>query len=426
MQSMNLPGSLQALEKPLGLPPSLTSHAEEIRQQDGLHHLRRSMHETSKLKENDVGIFQEGVELLRYEATEDDRAKLKHGTDRWSRFPSQQAAQNLYTQVIEIEGYLKSAAGSDELVKSKLKECESAIQVLSGSNRDLEEYVPSSRRTTLSFAVERASSDLRQQLNSVSQLESRRRKQATQLREKAKNDDINTVILAETARLERDSPMQKIEPAQFESLFSERLALYAPDKDALANETTLQATLTSSLTAANTAFTTARRGDTSTLFRERALQRLEAAYLKCKEILTNIATGRKFYNDLAKIVSRFRDDCQHFAHARRVEARQMETELSNAMSAMSLRQRDSLKDQKQREGLRESYSAKPHEGEVLTAPVPTRPEGAAPGMWRPEVGIKFAAAPPLQQGGGVVHHPAYPSTRGRGGEWDVSRGVRFG
>jgi programmed cell death 6-interacting protein len=32
LSSLNLPGSLQALEKPLGLPPSLTSHAEEIRQ----------------------------------------------------------------------------------------------------------------------------------------------------------------------------------------------------------------------------------------------------------------------------------------------------------------------------------------------------------------------------------------------------------
>lgn len=191
LQSLNLPGSLQALEKPLGLPPSLTAHAEEIRQQDGVHRLRRSMHETSKLKANDTSIYQEGVNLLRSEAAEDDRAKLKHGTDRWSRQSSQQAAEKLYAQVSEIDGYLKSAASSDDLVKGNLKECEDVLNVLSGSDRDIEEYVPSSRRAVMPPNVHYAAGELRSILNEVSRLESRRKKQIQKLREKAKQDDIS-------------------------------------------------------------------------------------------------------------------------------------------------------------------------------------------------------------------------------------------
>lgn len=191
LQSLNLPGSLQALEKPLGLPPSLTAHAEEIRQQDGLHRLRRSMHETSKLKANDTTIYQEGVEVLRSEAAEDDRAKLKHGTDRWSRQPSQQAAEKLYKQVSEIDGYLKSAASSDDVVKTKLKECEKVLNVLSGSDRDIEEYVPSSRRAVMPPNIQHAAGDLRNILNEVSQLESRRKRQIERLRDKAKQDHIS-------------------------------------------------------------------------------------------------------------------------------------------------------------------------------------------------------------------------------------------
>ena len=191
LQSLNLPGSLLALEKPLGLPPSLTAHAEEIRQQEGLHRLRRSMHETSKLKANDTAIYQEGIDLLRSEAAEDDRAKLKHGTDRWSRQPSQQAAEKLYAQVSEIDGYLKSSASTDELVKKKLKECENVLNVLSGSDRDIEEYVPSSRRAVMPPNVQDAAGDLRSMLNEVSRLESRRRKQVEKLRDKAKHDDIS-------------------------------------------------------------------------------------------------------------------------------------------------------------------------------------------------------------------------------------------
>ncbi|KAL2041235.1 hypothetical protein N7G274_006180 [Stereocaulon virgatum] len=431
LQSLNLPGSLQALEKPLGLPPSLISHAEEIRQQDGLHRLQRSMHETSKLRANDVAIYQEGVDLLRSEAAEDDRAKLKHGTDRWNRQPSQQAAEKLYAQVTQIDGYLKSASSSDDLVKAKLKDCEKVLQVLSGSDRDLEEFVPSSRRATMTSNVERAAHNLRNVLNEVSRLEARRKRQIEKVRDKAKRDDINEVILAETARLERDMPMQKIEPANFETLFEGRLERYDEDRKLITVESKEQDQLSAQLKEANTAFANARKGDSSTRDREQALQRLENAYLKYKEIVNNLNTGRKFYNDLANIVTRFRDGCKNFVYQRRAEAGQLESDLSDAVSALNLSQVTSLQDQKQRETLRSQYSTKAPSSEPLTAPTPTRaavqpppPTAPTPGIWNPEIGIKFGGAL-AQQPSGDMHNPAYPSTKTRG-QWDMNQGVRFG
>ena len=448
LQSLNLPGSLQALEKPLGLPPSLTSHAEEIRQQEGLHMLRRSKRETTTLRDNDAGMFKEGVEFLRSEAAEDDRAKMKHGTDRWTRPPSTRAGEKLYAQVNEIDGYLKSAASSDDLVKTKMKDCEKILQVLSGSDRDLEEYVPSSRRAAMPPSVERAAYDLRNNLNEVSRLESRRKKQIEKVREKAKFDDINQVILAETARLEREFPMQKIEPAQFENLFEDRLTRYDEDRKNITIGSDKQDLLSSQIKEANTAFINARVGDTSTREREQALQRLENAYTKYKEITANINTGRKFYNDLAKIVTRFRDECKDFAYQRRMEASSLETDLADSMSALNLSQTDHLHDQKQREGLRNQYSARAPKEEPLTAPLPTRanvqpppplPPSVGPSpaaLWSPEMGINFGGGPPAkaQQQNENAHNPAYPNTRargaavggGQGGQRDVSQGVRFG
>ena len=153
-----------------------------------------SIHEISKLKANDAALYKEGVELLRSEAAEDDRTKLKYGTDRWTRQPSHLAAEKLYAQVDEIDGYLKSAGNSDDLVKSKLKECESVLQVLSGNNRELEEYVPSSRKAAITPYVERVATDLRSALNEVSRLESKRRRLVQSLRDKAKADDISEGI----------------------------------------------------------------------------------------------------------------------------------------------------------------------------------------------------------------------------------------
>lgn len=193
LKSLNLPGSLQALEKPLGLPPGLVSHAEEIRQQDGLDRLYRSIDETAKLKEQDRAVYQEGVDLLHQEAAEDDRARRKYGTDRWSRPSSADAAPKLYAQVNEIDGYLKSAANSDQIVQSKIKDSESHIRLLSGTDHDLEQFVPSSRRVTMTTAVEREATNLRGCLNEVSRLESRRKRKIEALKAKARQDDISKI-----------------------------------------------------------------------------------------------------------------------------------------------------------------------------------------------------------------------------------------
>ena len=135
---------------------------------------------------------------------------------------------------------------------------------------------------------------------------------------------LGAALLAETARLEREFPMQKIEAIHFEDLFEKRLQLYDDDRIMVSDEKEEQEHVSTQLQEANTAFTNVRRGDTSTREREQALQRLENAYVAFKEIMSNLDTGRKFYNDLAKIVNRFRDECRDFRYQRRMEAGQIE------------------------------------------------------------------------------------------------------
>lgn len=190
LTSLNLPGSLQALEKPLGLPPSLVSHAEEMRQQDGLNRLRRSVEDTAKVKSNDRSVYNEGVELLAAEKAEDDAARRKYGTDRWSRETSEAAAPKIYNTSKEINGYFTSAQSSDDLVERKLRDSESVFLVLTGSNRDLESYVPSSRRAAIPPELERESIKLRSCLSEVSRMENRRRRRIQAWKDKARADDI--------------------------------------------------------------------------------------------------------------------------------------------------------------------------------------------------------------------------------------------
>jgi programmed cell death 6-interacting protein len=118
--------------------------------------------------------------------------------------------------------------------------------------------------------------------------------------------------------------MQTIEAVQFESLFDRRLQMYDADQDMVQQEEQEQAEAIKRLQDANAAFLMTRRGDQSTKKREQALQNLENAYFKYKEIISNLDVGRKFYNDLAKIVNRFRDEARTFAYNRKSEASHLE------------------------------------------------------------------------------------------------------
>ncbi|KAJ5579015.1 hypothetical protein N7450_007882 [Penicillium hetheringtonii] len=453
LSSLNLPGSLQALEKPLGLPPTLVSHAEEMRQQDGLNRIRRSVQDTAKVKGNDHAIYNEGVELLATEKAEDDAARRKYGTDRWARETSEAAAPKIYNSKKEISGYFTSAQSSDDLVERKLRDSESVFLVLTGSNRDLESYVPSSRRAAIPPEVERETAKLRSCLSEVSRLENRRKRRILAWKEKARVDDIHPALLRETARLEREFPMQAIQASQFEDLFEEQLRLYDYDLDMLNQERNDQDQLADQVREANRAFTRAHKGDASTKERETALQDLENGYLKYKEILSNLEVGRKFYNDLAKIVGRFRDDAKAFVHQRRMEASQLEADISNvtAMSSLHISQ-PHLRQQPHppaRQVQSPTYSAAPSQPpsqplppiqpqprapEVtapLTAPQPMRaavpPAVQSPGMWSPEMGIRFNSAATVPPGAnpGQSNTASNPQTRGQTNTWDPSQGVRF-
>ena len=324
LSSLNLPGALQALEKPLGLPPTLLAHTEEIRQADAIMRLQRSFSDINKLKETDMALLTECKDLLSTEQSEDGRLRSKYGTDRWQRAESQTAGTKVYAKITEIDTYLNSAASSDELVMTKFRESEPLLRILSSTDREIGNFVPSSRRVEIPPKLDEQVSRLRNSLNEMSRFESRRRRKIESLRDKAKRDDINASILAEAARLERDFPSQVIVPAHFEDFFEKRLTKYDGDIESLKTESDEQSRLIQALQVTHKTFVAAKAGWTSSKEREQALQKLENAYFKYKEIVNNLDGARNFYNNLAKLVGNFRSDCKTFTYERREEAKRLE------------------------------------------------------------------------------------------------------
>ena len=329
LSSLNLPGSLQALEKPLGLPGSLVQHAEEIRQGDALSRIQRSFADIDKLRTADCAIFDEGKALLAAEEEEDNKLRMKYGTERWNRpnGRSDPHGVKLWGQANEIEGYFASSISSDGVVRDKYNAVESTLTILAGPDRGIMDFVPSSRKTEIPEAVKPALGRLRGVYNDVLRLESRRRKRVEILREKARADDIKPDILKEAARLERAYPNTPIVAAHFEDFFEKRLdATYEPDLELIDKETAEQEKLLADITRVNREFEAQKKtaGDRGTREREAALQKLDNAYYKYKEIVNNVEVGRKFYNDLSRIVGQFRDQCRNSVTERRKDARAFE------------------------------------------------------------------------------------------------------
>ncbi|KAK5991944.1 pH-response regulator protein palA/prr-1 [Cladobotryum mycophilum] len=483
LSSIGLPGSLQALEKPLGLPPNLVQHAEEIRQADALNRLQRSFADIEKLRSADFDIFEEGKEMLAAEMDEDEQLLRKYGTDRWTRPASQEDPQGakLWGHAAEIEGYFQSSISSDGIVQDKFTAIEELLQILSGSDRALMNYVPASTQLESSHELKASVGRLRSAYNDVLRLESRRRKKVETLREIARRDDIKPDIQKEAARLERSYPSTNIVPAHFEDFFEKRLdKLYEPELDAVDKEAKEQEKILTQVERANREFESQRRqvGDRGHHEREQVLQKLNSAYFKYKEIVNNLEVGRKFYNDLNKIVAQgFRDVVKAWVSERRMDARALEEELSMPpLSNLSIGQHKTPIQghpaaypvqappqpihhhqqppqfsqppvQSQAEVSIQSWAgeaAQPTQPlqhqpmqhqhvqpqHVQPQPVqspPVQPQpmqvpapNAMPGTWNPAMGIRFGGPPPAPGGQGQGQG------REGAGTWNAGSGIRFG
>lgn len=330
LSSIGLPGSLQALEKPLGLPPNLIQHAEEIRQADAINKIQRSFADIEKLRANDWAIFEEGKAALAAEEEEDEQLRRKYGTSRWRR-PESQAdpdGAKFWAAINEIGGYFQNSASSDEAVREKFLANKELLEILSGSNQSLMNYVPSSTPVETSGDLKAAVGRLRSVYNDVLRMETRRRKKVESLREAARRDDIKPDILKEAARLERAYPSTPLQTVHFEEFFEKRLdKLYEPELEALEKEAQDQENLLTLVERANREFDAQKRliDAKGHRDREQVLQKLNGAYFKYKEIVANLEVGRKFYNDLNRIVAHgFRDAVKAWVAERRLEAQRLE------------------------------------------------------------------------------------------------------
>lgn len=132
LQSLNLPGSIQALEVPLGLPASLLRKAEDLRREGGTKKLRTMMQDALSVASTDRKVLDDVSDLLTQEESEDAQLRAHFGSDRWNRPTSEALNDQLRSKIGKFRETLNAAGKSDRVVRGKFGEWEGTLQLLEG------------------------------------------------------------------------------------------------------------------------------------------------------------------------------------------------------------------------------------------------------------------------------------------------------
>ncbi|KAF8896364.1 ALIX V-shaped domain binding to HIV-domain-containing protein [Infundibulicybe gibba] len=322
LRSLNLPSALEALERPIGLPPSLLRKAEEVRLENGPAKIEASIEDVQRLAHHDLAILDEANTSSRLRASEDEAARKDIPINRP---PSHQANAELVEKEKRYRNVLEQAASSDEIVRQKWDEWERNIVELTWSEAcaELEASVPSTAiKSTAQLTAEGMQTQsharaLRVLLESLDALRQARERVVTRAQTLSHSDDISARILKVSSGFER---LAEVQPAMFEDVMDEELA------------NKKQTDVLLEVKSRNELFLQSRRDDPSLKEREHALQSLDLAYLKYREITRNLEEGFKFYNDLAGILIQFKEGCKNWSHHRHQEIHS----LSRSLKAMTL------------------------------------------------------------------------------------------
>ncbi|KAG0705695.1 ALIX V-shaped domain binding to HIV-domain-containing protein [Suillus ampliporus] len=273
LQSLNLPLSLEALERPFGLPPSLLRKAEEIRLEQGPTKIDVYLDDVQRHSRHVLGILDEAMDILDSEASEDEAA---HRATPTNCPPFHEANQELVMKQQWYRTILTQAAESDELVRRKWEDWDDQIAELTH-----DETLDDIRRTRDDLVV--------------------------RAQRQAGRDDIRPKVLTAAANLNYGT---EVSAAMFEDVSGNELAKYDKFIQGLTEGRKKQEEILASIKSTNDAFIQSRKRDPAVKDRERALQFLDLAYSHYREIIRNLDEGLKFHNDMAGVLIKFTEACK--------------------------------------------------------------------------------------------------------------------
>lgn len=318
LQSLDLPGSLQALEQPAGLPPTLMRKSDEIRSEGGLQRLRAVSSDVMRVAQIAFDVWNEIAGLVQQAPAP---ATVDHLASAQMADRHRLQADAFAGQVDEYRQTLEQARSSDQIVQQKLNEWSEVLDVLGKGQEALDRFVPGQNRAvSITGEQNTAVRALRVELEGLDDLMDARTAIYEEAKSMARRHDVRPSVMREAAIIASggQAPMI-IEAAHFEPLFERELAAYERfRREMQASEQTQEQRL-EAIAERNAAFLQARRVDSTVRKRQDALQMLDLGHAKYREISANLIEGLKFYNAMVKMLHDLRENVLGWVHQRQGE-----------------------------------------------------------------------------------------------------------
>jgi programmed cell death 6-interacting protein len=140
LASLGLPGSLDALDNPRGLPPALAQRAEAVRNRNGVALLFQLQEQRDKLAKRNGELLSEAVATL---DAEEERDRSQAGG---RRTPSHTLNSRLRQEAAKHASNMEHARKSDALVAKRFDDVQADLVQLSSSPAELERSLPTAAR----------------------------------------------------------------------------------------------------------------------------------------------------------------------------------------------------------------------------------------------------------------------------------------
>ncbi|KAK4045959.1 pH-response regulator protein palA/rim20 [Microbotryomycetes sp. JL201] len=332
LSQLGLPASIEAVMQPMGLPASLIDRSKEVQREGGVEKLRSMLQDVRRVARINHKLLSEAQSTLAREQEEDSKLRTQHGTDRWTRLPSDIAGAQLRAQVDNFANILDAAGESDGVVRTKFGSHEHRFQLLSSDGSTLESAIPRledpARQSPDSSQQAATLRQVRRLLDELSDIRLQRQVIADEAKRTAAAENIRPRLVAEAERLSakihaEDGSGTKLELHMFEDMFMRELRKYEGFVERMQENANRQDDLLHQIKSANDGFLQARKRDPALAKREKALQDLDSAFTMFCEVLQNLQEGLNFYSDLSKLLGELGEACKQWAIARSNEAQEL-------------------------------------------------------------------------------------------------------
>lgn len=321
MNEMQLPEALDILD---ALPKALVEHAEEVQHLGGLQTLNDMLRKVHNMSKRALDLIEDGFNALEEENEQDTLLDKQYGKLR-DRPNLRAGIQHLLTLGTQYNDTIVAAQKADRIVQAKVANWGKAIAMLSRPTDEILQHLPHIQpEDELSEPLANLLRQMREQLELLEKNLEGRQTLEQEVLASVRTDDISGALVSRCHELTQGSPLVKLEVDQFSDVFDAYLKTYQSYQQRMQAYANEQEDVLYQLKQSYTRLGLMINDVQIFSKREKAIHNLEAAYVKVKEIRTNLVEGIKFYSNYTDLLNQFRNDCIDSTLARKMEA----TELS--------------------------------------------------------------------------------------------------